>query len=458
VNSCSLHSALTFLDSWLAYRARQVDIPGFNVAIYKDDKIVFSKAYGLADLEHNEPLTPGSLFGVASQSKLFTATAVLQLAERGKLQLDDTASTHLPWLAEHRDARMQAVTIRQLLTHSAGLIRDGLYTDFWHLRQPFPTDATLREMVLATDLTLDPNTALKYSNLGFALLGQIVASITGQPYTEYVTKHIINKLKLTDTFADYTPGLDTRLATAYGVPFEHRRAAFKLRTPTDAFAPAVGIHATAEDMCRFASAHFLGDTRLLSDRMKREAQRVQRTGTGYDDGWQFGMGFEIQHIGERRVVGHGGHLAGYLTATYFDPEDKLAVAVLANCKDAPSTQIARGIFEALEWFGQYASRPAGEQLERLNARVCSQAALVQVVAAAERIVVIDPDDWEPFTFCETCEQVGPATLRITTRGSVMNEGEILRYAFAGDTLQSVQYAGLTLIPEAKYRAQLESNI
>jgi CubicO group peptidase (beta-lactamase class C family) len=448
---------LAFLDSWLAYRARQVDIPGFSVAIYKDDRIVFSKAYGLADLERDEPLTPRSLFGVASQSKLFTATAVLQLVEQGSLQLDDTASTYLSWLTGHRDARVQDITIRQLLTHGAGLIRDGLYTDFWHLRQPFPTGAALRDMVLAADLVLDPNSALKYSNLGFALLGQIVASVTGRPYTEYVTEHIVDKLELTNTFADYAPELDARLATAYGIPFEHRRPALKPRIPTDAFAPAVGIHATAEDMCRFASAHFLGDTRLLSDRTKREAQRAHRTGTGYDDGWQFGMGFEIQHIGERRVVGHGGQLAGYLTATYFDPKDKLAVAVLANCKDAPSTQIVRGIFEALDWFGQYASHPAEKQLERLNTRVCSGVALVEVVAAAERIVLIDPDDWEPFTFCETCEQITPTTLRITTPGSVMNEGESLHYTFAQDTLQSVQYAGLNLVPEAAYRARLKNN-
>jgi CubicO group peptidase (beta-lactamase class C family) len=454
MNGNSLQAATVFLDSWLGYRARQLDLPGFSVAIYHKDKVVFSQAYGLANVERSEPLTTQRLFGVASQSKMFTATAVLQLVEQGKLRLDDFACDCLPWLAEHRDKRLQKITVRELLSHSAGLIRDGLETDFWALERPFPDSASLRKMVLAADIAVEPNTTLKYSNLGFALLGQIVEAASGQKHVEFVTEHIIKPLNLKSTFADYAPALDKRLATAYGVPYEHYRPVLWPRQTTNAFASAVGIHATTEDMCQFAAAHFFGNDKLIGNRLKREAQRTHWTASGYDQGMALGLGFEIQHIGERRVVGHGGHLAGYLTATLFDPHGQTAVAVLANSKDAPSTQIARGVFEALDFFAKHAGKPTPKNLARFNTRLCNATAAVEIVATGNRIAAIDPDDWEPFTWAEELTQIDASTLRVSTSGSVFNTGELVRYTFEKDGVRSVKYAGATLLPEPEYRRLL----
>lgn len=103
---------LKFIDSWLTLRSQWARWPGFTVAIAKDGKVVFNKAYGLANIEHNETLTTDHLFHVASQSKTFTATAVMQLQERGKLRIDDSVTTHLPWLAQHSDQRWRDVTLR----------------------------------------------------------------------------------------------------------------------------------------------------------------------------------------------------------------------------------------------------------------------------------------------------------------------------------------------------------
>ena len=455
MNGSSLKAATVFLDSWLGYRARQLDLPGYTVAIYQKDKIIFSHAYGLANVEHNESLTTRHIFGVASQSKMFTATAILQLVERDKLRLDDFACDYLPWLNKHRDQRLREITIRQLLSHSAGLIRDGLDTDFWVLERPFPDAASLRKTVLAADIAIEPNTALKYSNLGFALLGQIVEAASGQRHGDFVTEHIIKPLKLKNTFADYTPSLDTRLAIAYGVPFDQYRPPLWPRQSTGAFASAVGIHTTAEDMCQFAAAQFFGNEQLISDRLKREAQRSQWIlGRGYDSGMEFGLGFEIQHIGERRVVGHSGHLTGYLTTTLFDPLEQTAVAVVANCKDAPSTQIARGVFEALDFFAAHSGKPTPKNLTRFSVRLRNATAAVEIVATGQRIVAIDPDDWEPFTWAEELKQIDANTLRVTTAGSVFNQGEIIRYTFEKDDVRSVKYAGATLLPEATYHRQL----
>lgn len=450
-----LQAALTFLDSWLDYRARQVDIPGFSVAIYHKDKIVFSHAYGLANVEHGTPLTTAHLFGAASQSKMFTATAILQLVGPDTLRLDDPVYNYLPWLAEHRDRRFREVTLRQLLGHRAGLLRDGLDADFWALTEPFPDAPGLRRMILDADLVFEPNTTLKYSNLGYALLGQVIEAASGKSYIDYVAESIIKPLKLANTYPDYVPELASRLATAYGVSYEHQRIPLEARLPTSALAASVGIHSTTEDMCQFAAAHFFGDERLISDQLKREMQRSQSIVThGYDSGFEYGLGLEVQQISDRRVVGHSGHLAGYTTATFFDPYTKLAVTVMANCKGTPAVQMIRGIFETLDYFATNAGTPTPAQLSRFNVRACNALVSVQIVATTSQVVAIDPDDWEPFTWAEELRQVDGTTLVNASRCNVFSEGERIRFTFNGDAVQSVNYAGTALLPEAAYRRML----
>jgi D-alanyl-D-alanine carboxypeptidase len=446
-----LPTALKFLDSWLDYRLRQLDIPGLSVAILYDSDVVFKRAYGLANLARRIPLTPKHLFGMASQSKIFTATAALQLAEADRLRLDKPICDYLPWLAVHRDKRVQEITTEQLLSHRSGLIRDGQHTDFWQLASPFPSAEVLKATVLAADVVLEPNTQLKYSNLGLALAGQVIEATSGQSYTDYLHKYIIKPLRLKNTFADYTPAIADRLATAYSLAYEHVRQPLMPRLPTHAFAPSVGIHATPPDMCRFATAHFVGNETILSDTAKKQMRRLHTAGQDYDAGWEFGLGLERQNVGERQVFGHGGHSAGYQTATFFDPQARLAVSVAANAKDADIIKIARGIFGTLDWFTGHPGKPTAK-LARLNVRLFSPTATIEVVATPGGIALIDPDDWEPFAFAESCELVDAHTLHITTPGSAFNQGESIRYEFAQNGhLTSVDYTGQRLLPETVWR-------
>lgn len=451
--------ALSFLDSWLDYRVRQSHIPGLSIAVAVGSKVVFAEAYGMADIERQVALRTDHTFGMASQSKLFASTAALQLVEAGKLHLDDHVCDYLPWLATHHDKRIQTITIRQLLSHSTGLIRDGQQTDFWVLARPFPDTDALQSMVLAAELPVEPNTQLKYSNLGIALVGQVVEAVSGLPYTAYIHDHILKPLNLKHTFADYNPELEKHLATAYSFPYEHQRRSLMPRLSTGTFASAVGIHSTPTDMCYFAMANFLGRETLLSNASKKEMQRTQTTGYGYDEGWEFGLGAEIQRAGNHRLVGHSGHLAGYLTATFFDPHSQLAVSVAVNAKDDTDIlKVVRGIIGALDWFAEHSDSVVPKQIARLNVRLLNPVAVLQVVAVSkDGIILIDPDDWEPFSFAETCEQIRPGVLRITTPGSAFNEGELVNYTFSpNNKVLSVDYTGQTLLPEDSWRQSVKA--
>ena len=198
-NRRSLERAVEYLSSfWLSYRHPYANITGYAVAISRRGELVLNEAYGHADLRGPVALTPAHIFRVASHSKTFTATALMQLAERGRLRLDDPAAAFLPWLNEHRDRRIREITLRQLLSHGGRHPRRAR-CDFWQLYRPFPDAGQLHDEVLAAPLMTEPNLALKYSNIGYSLLGMVVEKAGGLDYHDYVREYIVGPLGLTST-------------------------------------------------------------------------------------------------------------------------------------------------------------------------------------------------------------------------------------------------------------------
>ena len=129
-----MESAVRYCDSWLAYQQTYQRIPGVQAAVLFDGDVALSTAHGLADVERGVPLTTDHLFRVASHSKTFTATAIMQLVEAGTLTLDDSVGKWLPW----SQSPVSDVTLREMLAHSTGIFRDGLDSDFWQLTAPLP--------------------------------------------------------------------------------------------------------------------------------------------------------------------------------------------------------------------------------------------------------------------------------------------------------------------------------
>lgn len=459
MNTTAIKAASAFLRSWLPYRFAQTTLPCLSVAVSYKNKVIFSQNLGVADSDSNQPLTGDHLFGISSQSKMFTAVALMQLCEQGKLHLDDRACEHLRWLKAHPQTRMREVTLRQLLIHRSGLARDLPQSDFWTLDRPFPDAPKLQAALLQTPILIEPNTKLKYSNAGYALLGMVIEAVSGLSFADYITGNIIQKLGLKNTFPDFSPDLNGRTVTGYGVPYKNQRMPLGGRQPARAFAAVAGIHSTCEDMCTFVSALSPGSTTLLSNTSRKEMQRSHAIQTsGYDEGMGFGMGFEILQIGGQRFVGHSGHLAGHLTATYFDPQTTLTVSVAGSSKDTPSPQIATGIVEAIGFFAESATRRTPPGSARFNTRLFSPIATVEIVATAAGTVAIDPDDWQPFACYETLEITGKDSLRITTEGSIFNEGEAVSYIFRDGQVASAAYAGGVLLPERAYKKTLVDSI
>ncbi|PIZ04354.1 MAG: hypothetical protein COY58_04595 [Gammaproteobacteria bacterium CG_4_10_14_0_8_um_filter_38_16] len=188
--------ATKVFDAWLPYKILYENIPGISVGIVHNGKLLYKKGFGFENIELKKPSTPDTCYRIASISKTFTAIAIMQLSEHGKLNLDDKIKKYLPWFKiGKKGLNSSNITIRQLLSHSAGLSRDG-NSPHWATNK-FPNEAELQEQS-SKSLTYENLTRFKYSNYGFALLGLIIKEVSGLDYDEYVTKSLF-KIFLTTT-------------------------------------------------------------------------------------------------------------------------------------------------------------------------------------------------------------------------------------------------------------------
>jgi CubicO group peptidase (beta-lactamase class C family) len=173
-----------WIDSQMAYRG----LPGMSVGIVYNQDLIWSKGFGYSDVDNKTPATPKTIYRMASVTKLFTATAIMQLRDEGKLRLDDPVSKYLPWFTiRHRFPDTPSITIHHLLTHTSGLPRDAAFPSW--MENNFPTREQIIESLPKQETIFPPETRWKYSNLALSLAGEIVSAVSGEPYEGYIQKH-----------------------------------------------------------------------------------------------------------------------------------------------------------------------------------------------------------------------------------------------------------------------------
>ncbi|MGY1805202.1 serine hydrolase domain-containing protein [Blastococcus sp. SYSU D00922] len=428
MTTATIRSAAPYLRSWVEAQAAHRRVPGVQVAVRSGDELVLSAAVGVADEVAGTPLTTGHLFPVASHSKTFTATAVLQLAEAGRLRLDDPIGRHV---SELEGSDVAAVTVRELLGHQGGVVRDGARADFWQLEEPFlDRDGVLRE-VLHAGAVHRRNEHFKYSNLGYALLGLAVEAVTGTPYADHVRRAVVEPLGLTRTGADHDPARAGEYASGHtGLLLGATAREALAPVPTGAMAPATGFWSTAEDLCTYGSAHFLGDERLLTDDSKRLMQRLESVVTAYgSEVGRYGVGMALQKVGERELVGHSGGYPGHITLTLVDPVGQLVVSVLTNAVDGPAEGLAVGLVKlidvALSPRAEVPAPPPGVPLASFTGRFASLWGVVDVAELGGRLVLVRPTSDDPLPGAEELEVVDADTLRVAAQPGFGPAGELV---------------------------------
>jgi CubicO group peptidase (beta-lactamase class C family) len=454
MNKKVLDHSIKYIDSWLELKYRKEEIPGFVVSISYKNNLILNKAYGLANIDKKIKLTPKHIFRIASHSKTFTATSLMQLQEQGKLRIDDYVTDYLTWLKKHKDKKWHKVTIRQLMSHGAGVIRDGTNSDFWQLERPFPDKNELKKEIFETDLVIDNNTKLKYSNFGYSLLGLLIEEVSGEAYNAYVLKHILKPLGLRDNIPEYSSNINSRLSMGYT-----SRNLTKTRLSIDnidtrAMSSATGFYATAEDLCTYFNSQFIGSGKLLTDESKKEMQRVQWHANTPNQSNQedYGLGIEIEHLKKRLTIGHGGGFPGYITKSIADPKDELVVVVLTNCHDGPAEIITKNIFSVIDYFQENTPETKlKHNLSNLGGRYMSLGSITDIIVTGDRVVSNYPNNWQPMNFLEKLEYINDHTLKIVDTNSFSNEGESVYFNLKNSKVESINYGGFTLWPEKTWQ-------
>lgn len=468
-----LQEALAYVDAWLDYRVWKLRTPGAQVAVWFDGKVQFSKAYGVSNLDTGEALTTAHLFRIASHSKTFAATAMMLLVEAGKLRLDDTAGAWIPELAA-AGSSLADVTVRELVSQSAGIIRDGVDSTYWAHSRPFPDEDELLRISIDEGDVRQPEATFKYTNIGFSLLGMIIGKAAGSSFNEYARTAVVERLGLTNTGPELDPARLSDYAGGHsGLGSWTERQVIE-HVDTHAMAAATGFYSTAEDMVSFASAHFFGDERLLSDRSKNEMQRPVWTNLSAGaplDG--YGYGTITHYYNGHRMVGHSGGYPGHITRTMWDPNEGLAISVLTNAVDGPAEELAAGILTILDKARDVAAKlplssgltnsaaivppPAPEREIDLNSFTGRFAALwgvTDVFILGGKLLSSGPGLPAPVVEPYELAVVDENTLLITSGSPYGSVGEHYRYERDADgTIISVFTGGMRAWPIEDYRAR-----
>lgn len=313
------------LDSAAYAWAGQAGVAGISVAVVQGSDTLLLRGYGYVDLEWEiaTPRGADATYEIGSVTKQFTAAAVMQLVEQGKIDLDADLTEYVDF-----DTQGHAVPVRRLLDHTSGIKGYTEMSVFGELAsKKLPRDTLLR-LVEAEPFDFEPGTALIYNNSGFFLLGLIIEEVSGQTYEEYVAEHIFGALGMADSYYCSESAIRGHRAHGYDVGDSGlQRKAYLDHTWPYA---AGSLCSSVGDLVRWNQALHGGKV------VSAESYRLMTTPMPLEDGTstRYAMGLAVDAPGGRRIISHGGGINGFLSNGRYYPDDGLIIVVLQNSQGA----------------------------------------------------------------------------------------------------------------------------
>jgi CubicO group peptidase (beta-lactamase class C family) len=299
------------------------------VLVARGDAVLFQGGYGMANLELDVPNTPETVFRLGSLTKQFTAAAILQLQDQGRLNVNDTLDHYLP------DApHASEVTLAQLLTHSSG-IPDSLASPSLELRQAHTADELIARAA-GQPLEFTPGSQYKYCNVCYIMLGRIVEKVSGQPYADYLAEHLFQPAGMTATGVDEAGPVVPHRAAGYTWDGEtYRNAEF---VDMSNVGGAGILVSTVGDMYKWDRALY---TDAILSPAAREAYFTPRIRKS--EGLSYAYGWVINETPEHTLAEHSGEVNGFVTFVIRDPATQLYVAALSNVENPAAQHVAQGL-------------------------------------------------------------------------------------------------------------------
>lgn len=326
-------------------------VPGAAIGVVHDETLIWSHRYGVESLETGAAVTNDTLFSICSVSKLFNGVAAMSLVEDGRLSLDAPVAGYLDGVsALDKTGAEEAVTVRNILSHVSGMPREGLL-DYWS-DYTFPDVDELSKTVTEQEQLYRPFDYWQYSNLGMAMLGQVVAVISGESWGDYVDETIFTPLGMQRSTTDMPfDQVGNGFARGYFV-----RSANGQRKPVEAhsfraFSPAAGVASSVADMSRFLSWHFRlrenGGKEILEATTLKQMQRVHWVGAEFDEpAW--GLAYGTRRYDDKTLWGHGGYCPGTRTELVMRLPSKVGVVMMLTANDVSPGKLVKTVYSLTE--------------------------------------------------------------------------------------------------------------
>ncbi|MEL1253219.1 serine hydrolase domain-containing protein [Flavobacterium sp. DGU38] len=306
--------------------------PGAIFLAVKKGKVVYRKAFGMADLERDIKMKPEFVFEIGSMTKQFTAVSILMLAEQRKLKLDDEITKFIP----DYPTQGNLITIHHLLTHTSG-IKD--FTTMKSIKNIAREDLSPKELVdffKNEPMDFKPGEQYKYCNSGYVLLGYIIEKVSGETYEEFITKHIFEKAEMKNSFyASHEKVIKNRVSG-----YRERDGFMNANYISFSIPFASGaIMSTVDDLLKWQNA--INDNVLLNDAFTKKAFTNYQLNNGKKI--DYGYGWHIEKIKNKIVHEHGGSIFGFKSMGVYEPSEQIYVVGLSNCDCNSPTSITKDI-------------------------------------------------------------------------------------------------------------------
>jgi len=314
-------------DDYVRAQIKAQNIPGLSIAVVKDGQIVKAAGYGLADRRLRIPATPETVYHVGSIGKQFVATGIMLLVQEGRVSVDDPISKYL----QRIPAAWNGISIRHLLTHTSGMIREEPGLD------PFKEQnhAEVIKTAYPRPLLFAPGQKWAYSNTGYALLGDIIRVVTGRPWAEYITEKVFVPSDMSSTFPINTKEAIVNRARGYSDNDELKEA-----DHWRSLYAAGGFLSTVLDLAKWDAAPYTD--RILSDATRRQMWTPVQLNDGTSHPYGFGWEIDSSMMGHN-LVRHGGQVRGFRSEFARFVDHRLTIIVLMNMDDVDWQTIVRGV-------------------------------------------------------------------------------------------------------------------
>jgi CubicO group peptidase (beta-lactamase class C family)/D-alanyl-D-alanine dipeptidase len=302
------------------------ELPGLSIAIVDDQQIVWAQGFGVADPKNSKPATAETVFRIGSVSKLFTDIGIMQLVERGELNLDTPITDYLPDFQPHNPFG-KPITLRELMSHRSGLLREPPVGNYFESSEP-SLAATVHSLN-DTELVYAPGTHTKYSNAAIAVVGDVLETHTHQAFAKYLKASVLDPLGLRHSSFEPDPQIIQNLAKAEMWTYDGTK--FEAPNFQLGMAPAGSMYSTVTDLSQFLSV-LIAKGKTSTGQILKPSTLEQMWSPQFPNpgGAVFGLGFVVRPLDGHRLVGHGGAIYGFATTVDLLPEDKLGVVVIAT--------------------------------------------------------------------------------------------------------------------------------